>query len=861
MRVVVDSRAWLRKEDLSVEQRYAIRKALTIYPNKVGDYPGDAPAPLELFVEDEERIGVPRQYFLERRKPHHDVEINVTEGDHARWAGPAVFNPDITLRPEQRLGVETIVRKFQGGVFGGVLRASPGWGKCLTISTTYVTEYPSGRRRKLEALVGSEPLVPSVREDGSVVPTRASKIWHEGFKECYEMVLGSGAKLDASYDHPILTSKGWMKIAEIPEGRDVLVATARSLPEPSSPTQVSESEAIVAGLYTADGASLHFGSARYVKGNPSLVELFEKNIPNVKGFTGFGEKKFERGAWYVAPLGTLPWIRDWELDKSSKEKRFPPRAFEMSNEKLALFLRAYLTDGSIYLSKPYKLEISTSSEEMAFELMDAFRRFGLRLSKNFAPKRAKKGGEYFDAWRLQLSDKNSLLAFLDRIGPPFGMEEDCAKLRQILESAKTNTNWDVVPIGHAEIREIRKECLHIPSSEWSKLATGGSWRWMSRERFQRIVETAGYEGVYASYATSDIVWEKVTSVRCIGEREVGDLTVPETGNVVANGIVVHNTVASCAIISEMKVPTLVVVHKDFLLKQWKQRIEEFLPGAEVGIVRGPMCDYTGKSVVIAMVHSLAGEREYPPSLYSWPGLVITDEVHRIGAATWSPVPAMFPAKWRLGISATPRRKDGADNVFFYHLGRLLFGAEEKRMVPKVRRVWTNFRLVKTENFNPSLVSKTLLVRFLTKSRSRNRLIVEQIKKAVQAGRKILVLSERLEHLKTMEHLLQKEMGSNAPTVGQYVGGMSEGERADAEKQQVIFATQQYAAEGLDIPPLDTLFLTTPMSDVEQAVGRILRPHHGKKDPVVVDFRDDKVSKCKRVAEYRDRYYRLLGVDN
>ena len=450
MKVLVDSRAWLRKEDLTVEQREAIRTALTILPNKVGDHPGDEPKPIELFVEDDERIGVPRQYFMERRKPRHDVEIDVTEGDRARWAGPIAFNPDVTLRPEQKLGVEEVVRKFRAGSLGGILRAVPGWGK---------------------------------------------------------------------------------------------------------------------------------------------------------------------------------------------------------------------------------------------------------------------------------------------------------------------------------------------------------------------------------------------------------------------------TVASCAIIAEMKVPTLVVVHKDFLMNQWKKRIEEFLPDAKVGIVRGPMCDYTGKHIVIAMVHSLAGEREYPPSMYEWPGLIITDEVHRIGAPTWAPVPPMFRAKWRPGVSATPRRKDGADNVFSYHIGRLLFGAEEKRMIPKVRRVWSNFRLVKTDNFNPNLASKALLVRFLTKSRSRNRLIIDQLKKAVQADRKVLVLSERLEHLSTMERLLLKEMAGNQPTIGYYVGGMTEEEREEAEKQQVIFATRQYAAEGLDIPPLDTLFLTTPMSDVEQAVGRILRPFYGKKDPIVVDFRDDKVSKFKRTAKYRDQYYRRLGVDN
>jgi superfamily II DNA or RNA helicase len=198
-------------------------------------------------------------------------------------------------------------------------------------------------------------------------------------------------------------------------------------------------------------------------------------------------------------------------------------------------------------------------------------------------------------------------------------------------------------------------------------------------------------------------------------------------------------------------------------------------------------------------------------------------------------------------------------VFRYHIGRVLFGATERRLKPKVRRVWTNFRVVKTERFNPALVSRSILVRFLCASRARNRLIVQQLKLAVEAGRKVLVLSERLNHLEALEAALAREMGSEAPSTGRYVGGMSAEERDESAKCRVIFATKQLASEGLDIPALDTLFLVTPMADVEQAVGRILRTFEGKKDPVVVDFRDDKVGKFKRAGESRDKFYRRIGA--
>jgi superfamily II DNA or RNA helicase len=88
--------------------------------------------------------------------------------------------------------------------------------------------------------------------------------------------------------------------------------------------------------------------------------------------------------------------------------------------------------------------------------------------------------------------------------------------------------------------------------------------------------------------------------------------------------------------------------------------------------------------------------------------------------------------------------------------------------------------------------------------------------------------------------------------------MKEEELETAAEAQVIFATRQFAEEGLDIPMLDSIFLTTPFSDVEQAVGRILRPIDGKKDPIVVDIIDPKVNLCVKSATYRDRLYKTKG---
>jgi len=320
------------------------------------------------------------------------------------------------------------------------------------------------------------------------------------------------------------------------------------------------------------------------------------------------------------------------------------------------------------------------------------------------------------------------------------------------------------------------------------------------------------------------------------------------------------TVCASALMARLQVPTLVVVHKEFLMSQWQQRLTQFLPGIQIGICQQDVLDYHGKHVVIGMVHTLA-DRTFSDEFIRWPGLVITDEVHRVGAATWSVVPSRFPARWRFGITATPRRKDGAEKVFQFHIGRILFAAKEQRMRPKIKRVHTTFRVVPTPNMSVGKMPRTLLVTLMCASPARTALIANQAVLAVQAGRKVLLLSERLGHLESIHKTIVRLWPAGAgalPSIDYYVGGRTEAERTVAAKATVILATSQFASEALDIPALDTLILSTPMSDVEQAVGRILRPSVGKKEPIVVDIRDDRVPLFKAFGDKRDRLYEKIA---
>jgi superfamily II DNA or RNA helicase len=334
------------------------------------------------------------------------------------------------------------------------------------------------------------------------------------------------------------------------------------------------------------------------------------------------------------------------------------------------------------------------------------------------------------------------------------------------------------------------------------------------------------------------------------------------GGIVQAPTAFGKTVLAAYLIAQLQRPTLVLVHKEFLLSQWKERLAQFLPDAKVGILQADKRELDGSHVCIAMLQTLA-ERGVDEKLSVWPGLVIADEVHRISAETWSPVAPCFPARHRLGLSATPRRRDGGDDVFLHHIGPIVYRGTALRLGFQVKRVWTDFRVRDAEG--TSVAGKNLLLRFLCASKSRNSRVAEQVAGAVDAGRKVLVLSERVPHCSELQSVFQsiakKRLGTVPPSLvytGKVAKEMKDAERGAAfDQARVLFATAQLVSEGFDYPPLDTLCLATPIWDAEQAVGRILRPYPSKKDPIVIDIRDDNVPMFKRAGLNREKLYTRL----
>ena len=438
--------------------------------------------------------------------------------------------------PQKR---KDFIQAAQGSITEVILTGAIGIGKCLRADSVIVDA--RGIRSTIKKMVGSAAVVPSLH-GSSLKYSTADHIWRSGKKECARMLLASGQHLDASLDHPVLGPDGYHPLGELKPGD--FVAVARHMPAPPSSVHTySDSEVICAAYLIADG-SLHDRQPMYTKDSRVLVDELVEHASNLPGWCGVGQEAFKSGAWRVSLKGITPWVQQLGIDELSKNKRVPATFFGLPNRQLALFLARLYTDGNVYIGPtgaPRRIELAFASEGLIDDVQLLLRRFGVVARKSYAPKRAAEDGPLHDAWRLWITDAPNQLRFLDCIGAIPGKEVACANLHALCLEVASNPNWDVVPIGVEELKEIRRETGPHKKGEWRALAGLQAGSVMGRDRFRRLCEVTGYRGRFYKFAEMDVVWERVESISPQGMHEVYDLHVPGTENFVANGIIVHNS--------------------------------------------------------------------------------------------------------------------------------------------------------------------------------------------------------------------------------------------------------------------------------------------------------------------------------
>ena len=323
------------------------------------------------------------------------------------------------------------------------------------------------------------------------------------------------------------------------------------------------------------------------------------------------------------------------------------------------------------------------------------------------------------------------------------------------------------------------------------------------------------------------------------------------------------TSISLYIASKLKKKTFVIVHKEFLMNQWIERIQQFLPDAKIGKIQGQIIDIEGKDIVLVMLQSLS-MKEYPASLFDSFGLTIIDEVHHISSEVFSNALFKLVTKYMLGLSATMNRKDGTTKVFKMFLGPVVYKCERSKDEEVVVRAITYE--TNDEEFNEVVMDyrgnpqfSTMISKLCTFSHRTEfilRLVVDMLKE--NPNQQIMILAHNKNILKYLHDAIEHR---NIASVGYYIGGMKEQALKLTESKTIVIATYSMAAEALDIKSLTTLIMATPKTDIEQAVGRILREKHSH--PIVVDIVDkhDLFQKqwLKRKRFFKAQNYKIIGT--
>ena len=346
-----------------------------------------------------------------------------------------------------------------------------------------------------------------------------------------------------------------------------------------------------------------------------------------------------------------------------------------------------------------------------------------------------------------------------------------------------------------------------------------------------------YTVVSATHTAAPVLFDERVTLSQAQERAVGDMLTRPRG-VLEAPAGSGKTIMAMALIARRRQPALLIVHTRELAHQAIARAVAVLglDEADLGLVGDGQCR-VGERLTVALVQTLA--RGIPSALRTV-GHVIVDEAHHCPAEQMAAVVAQFPARYLLGLTATPYRRDKLDRVIHFYLGPVQARIDKADLADRLIAP----RIIKRDTgLRPDGDSFTELVSELVVWPERNALIADDVVQAVAAGRRCLVLSERVGHVQELTRLLQ-ERGMAAAALYGSLGKKVRGQVVEdlgTGALDVAVATGSLVGEGFDCPRLDALFLTTPVSyhgRVVQYLGRVSRTAPGKTDAVVYDYTDD-----------------------
>jgi len=352
--------------------------------------------------------------------------------------------------------------------------------------------------------------------------------------------------------------------------------------------------------------------------------------------------------------------------------------------------------------------------------------------------------------------------------------------------------------------------------------------------------------------------EQKPAAKSILSSEIGVLSAPPgTGK----------TILAIYAIAKRKTNTLILVHRKPLMEQWRKQLSDFLglDAQKIGQIGGGKDKATGV-LDVAMIQSLGDKGSVDDCVADY-GFVIIDECHHVSAVSFERVMTEAKAKFVLGLTATPYRRDGQQPIIHMQCGPIIHQIKNQ----EVNQVFSDcFVMPRITSFDCEWNERSNIYELwpkLVADGKRNEMIVSDVKNTIAEGRFPLILTERKEHLATLEEMLKPHIEN----LSVLYGGIGIKERrkifaklnSSDDAPKALLATGAYIGEGFDDPRLDTLFIAMPIAfkgKVIQYAGRLHRKHHTKTDIRIYDYVDQKVSVLVAMYKKRLKAYKTMGYE-
>ncbi|MEK7479535.1 MAG: replicative DNA helicase [Patescibacteria group bacterium] len=438
---------------------------------------------------------------------------------------------------------------------------------CLVGNT--LIQLADGRRMTIQTLAERKEHAPiliyALGDDLKLVPATITKVFKSGEKKTYKLTTKSGRTIEASANHKFVTLGGWKPLEELIPGEEI--ALPRIIKTGKNENSLQDEELILLAHLLGDGCILPKQPYHYTSAS-------QKNLNHVKQAAqtlfGINARLVRQENWYHLYL-TSPWrlsrkrkhpITDWwnglGLERvRSYKKKTPDAVFACDNEKIALFLKhLWSTDGNLSWKRLYgrkpagNIYYASTSKTLAEQVQHLLLR--LRIQSTLC---ATKKKEYRLSYHVIIQGAANQLIFLEKVGIADEREDIIPEMREALFDITQNPNNDVIPkIAWNTWIKSAKEEANISWREFAKaleMSYCGNTLFkhgVSRERMMRVcvalapkLEITESVATLKNLATSDVFWDKITSIENMGKKEVYDATVSELHNFVANDIIVHNS--------------------------------------------------------------------------------------------------------------------------------------------------------------------------------------------------------------------------------------------------------------------------------------------------------------------------------